>query len=83
MDVRSSSHALEGEICGETMGGLRLVGLGFAKIPEWGRDRGERGGEEVRSNAICALDGTGKDADTSEPPVRGLPALDALMLLPF
>jgi hypothetical protein len=65
------------------MGGLRLVGLGFAKMPEWGRDRGDRGGEEVRSNIVCALDGTGEDADTTEPPVRGLPALDALLSLPL
>jgi hypothetical protein len=66
------------------MGGLRFVGLGFAKIPDCGRDRGDRGGEEgVTSNAVCALDGTGEDADAAEPPVRGLTVLDALLLLPL
>jgi hypothetical protein len=68
------------------MGGLRFVGLGFAKIPVvpvWGRDRGDRGGEEVRSNAVCALDGTDEDADDPEPSERGPPELDVLTLLPL
>jgi hypothetical protein len=48
------------------MGGLWFVGLDFAKMPAV-RARGERGGEEWRSKAVCALDGT-TGGDVPEPP---------------
>jgi hypothetical protein len=67
------------------MGGLRFVGLDFAKMPpvvlEREGARGDRGGEEVRSKAVCALDGTGEDAP--EPPeIRDRPVIGVLLLLP-
>jgi hypothetical protein len=61
------------------MGGLRCglgVGYGFASIPViWTREgvRGDRGGELVRSKAVCALDGTGEDGpEAPAMRVRGL-----------